>query len=63
MQRPPRNAQRQVVFEAFAPEEDMRLYGQGIRRRLAPMLGGDRRRLELVGQPAVHPARDPRLAL
>jgi glycosidase len=26
----------------------MRLYGRGIRRRLATMLGGDRRRLELV---------------
>ena len=26
----------------------MRLYGRGIRRRLAPMLGGDRRRIELA---------------
>jgi len=26
----------------------MHLYGRGIRRRLAPMLGGDRRRLELA---------------
>ena len=26
----------------------MQLYGRGIRRRLAPMLGGDRRRLELA---------------
>jgi maltose alpha-D-glucosyltransferase/alpha-amylase len=40
--------QRQAVFDAFAPEEDMRLYGRGIRRRLASMLGGDRRRLELA---------------
>jgi maltose alpha-D-glucosyltransferase / alpha-amylase len=40
--------QRQTVFDAFAPEEDMRLYGRGIRRRLAPMLQGDRRRLELA---------------
>jgi maltose alpha-D-glucosyltransferase/alpha-amylase len=30
------------VFAAFAPDEDMRVYGHGIRRRLAPMLGGDR---------------------
>ena len=26
----------------------MRLYGRGIRRRLAPMLGGDRQRIELA---------------
>ena len=38
--------QRQRVFDAFAPSEDMRLYGRGIRRRLAPMLDNDRRRLE-----------------
>ena len=41
-------AQRQAVFAAFAPEPDMQLYGRGIRRRLAPMLNGDRRRLELA---------------
>jgi maltose alpha-D-glucosyltransferase/alpha-amylase len=40
--------QRQDVFDAFGPQEDMRLYGRGIRRRLAPMLGGDRRRIELA---------------
>jgi maltose alpha-D-glucosyltransferase/alpha-amylase len=40
--------QRQRVFEAFAPESGMRLYERGIRRRLAPMLNGDRRRLELA---------------
>ena len=40
--------QRQTVFEQFGPEPDMQLYGRGIRRRLAPMLGGDRRRLELA---------------
>ncbi|MBV8833575.1 MAG: alpha-glucosidase C-terminal domain-containing protein [Acidobacteriaceae bacterium] len=39
--------QRQAVFNAFAPNPDMHLYGRGIRRRLAPMLNGDRRRLEL----------------
>ena len=33
-------------FAAFAPEKNMQLYGRGIRRRLAPMLQGDRRRLE-----------------
>jgi maltose alpha-D-glucosyltransferase/alpha-amylase len=36
------------VLAAFGPEEIMQLYGRGIRRRLAPMLGGDRRRLELA---------------
>jgi maltose alpha-D-glucosyltransferase/alpha-amylase len=40
--------QRQRVFDAFAPESDMQLYGRGIRRRLAPMLHGDRPRLELA---------------
>jgi maltose alpha-D-glucosyltransferase/alpha-amylase len=40
--------QRGTVFEAFGPEKSMQLYDRGIRRRLAPMLGGDRRRLELA---------------
>lgn len=40
--------QRQQVFAAFAPEKNMQLYGRGIRRRLTPMLGNDRRRLELA---------------
>ena len=40
--------QRQAVFDAFGPEPDMQLYQRGIRRRLAPMLQGDRRRLELA---------------
>ena len=40
--------QRAEVFEAFGPDADMRLYDRGIRRRLAPMLGGDRRRIELA---------------
>ncbi len=41
-------AQRERVFAAFAPDKDMQLYDRGIRRRLAPMLGSDRRRLELA---------------
>jgi len=41
-------AQRERVFAAFAPDRAMRLYNRGIRRRLAPMLGNDRRRLELA---------------
>jgi maltose alpha-D-glucosyltransferase / alpha-amylase len=40
--------QRQKVFAAFGPDKDMQLYDRGIRRRLAPMLNGDRRRLELA---------------
>jgi maltose alpha-D-glucosyltransferase/alpha-amylase len=40
--------QRQAVFAAFGPEPEMQLYERGIRRRLAPMLDGDRRRLELA---------------
>jgi maltose alpha-D-glucosyltransferase / alpha-amylase len=40
--------QRQRVFDAFAPDKSMQLYDRGIRRRLAPMLGSDRRRLELA---------------
>ncbi len=40
--------QRERVFEAFGPEPSMQLYKRGIRRRLAPMLNGDRRRIELA---------------
>ena len=40
--------QKQAVFAAFGPDQDMQIYGRGIRRRLAPMLGGDRRRIELA---------------
>ncbi len=40
--------QRDAVFAAFGPDKDMQLYGRGIRRRLAPMLQSDRRRLELA---------------
>jgi maltose alpha-D-glucosyltransferase / alpha-amylase len=40
--------QRQRVFECFGPEKEMQLYERGVRRRLAPMLNGDRRRIELA---------------
>jgi maltose alpha-D-glucosyltransferase/alpha-amylase len=36
------------VFAAFGPEPTMQLYDRGIRRRLAPMLGNDRHRLEMA---------------
>ncbi|HEX2095155.1 MAG TPA: alpha-amylase family protein [Longimicrobiaceae bacterium] len=39
--------QRARVFARFGPEEQMQLYGRGIRRRLAPMLG-DRPHIELA---------------
>jgi maltose alpha-D-glucosyltransferase/alpha-amylase len=42
------DTQRQKVFAEFGPEPNMQLYDRGIRRRLAPMLDGDRRRLELA---------------
>lgn len=40
--------ERQLVFQHFAPEPSMQLYGRGIRRRLAPMLQGDQRRIQLA---------------
>jgi maltose alpha-D-glucosyltransferase/alpha-amylase len=40
--------QRETVFAAFGPDQNMQLYQRGIRRRLTPMLQGDRRRLELA---------------
>lgn len=40
--------EREEVFAAFGPEEDMQLYDRGLRRRLAPMLGGDERRLAMA---------------
>ena len=39
--------EREEAFAAFAPEPRMQLYGRGIRRRLAPMLG-ERARIELA---------------
>ena len=36
------------MFAKFGPDENMQLYGRGIRRRLAPMLGNDRRHIELA---------------
>lgn len=40
--------EREEVFKRFAPDENMRIFGRGVRRRLPPMLGGDRQRLELA---------------
>ncbi len=41
-------AERGKIYEAFAPEEHMQIFGRGVRRRLPPMVGGDRRRIELI---------------
>lgn len=40
--------ERQEVFAQFGPEPNMQLYDRGIRRRLAPMLGGDQRRIAMA---------------
>jgi maltose alpha-D-glucosyltransferase/alpha-amylase len=40
--------ERADVLTAFGPQPRHQLYGRGIRRRLAPMLDGDQRRLRLA---------------
>jgi maltose alpha-D-glucosyltransferase/alpha-amylase len=40
--------QRADVMAAFAPKATMRIYDRGIRRRLASMMGGERKRIELA---------------
>jgi maltose alpha-D-glucosyltransferase / alpha-amylase len=42
------DGEREEVFAAFAPEPEHREYGRGIRRRLAPMLANDQRRIRLA---------------
>ena len=42
------DAERQEVMDTFAPEDEMRIFGRGIRRRLAPLLEGNRQRMECV---------------
>ena len=41
-------AEREEVFAALAPDPEMRSFGRGIRRRVPPMLDGDRDRIELL---------------
>ncbi|WP_206436022.1 alpha-amylase family protein [Altericroceibacterium xinjiangense] len=38
--------QRQKVYDEMAPDEGMRVFDRGIRRRLGPMLKGDQRRIK-----------------
>ncbi|AWB88073.1 alpha-amylase family protein [Mycetocola zhujimingii] len=42
------DAERDEVFTAFAPDEDMRVFGRGIIRRLPTMLSGDPRRIRMA---------------
>ncbi|MCE3267252.1 MAG: alpha amylase catalytic region [Solirubrobacterales bacterium] len=42
------DAEREEVFAAFGPDEELQLYGRGLRRRLPPMLEGDQRRIRMV---------------
>jgi trehalose synthase len=41
-------AERQQVFRAFGPDEEMQLYGRGLRRRIPTMLKGNADRIRLV---------------
>jgi glycosidase len=40
--------ERQEVFAAFGPDEDMQLFGRGLRRRLPSMLDGDPQRIRMA---------------
>jgi maltose alpha-D-glucosyltransferase/alpha-amylase len=40
--------ERDEVYRRFAPDESMHIFGRGIRRRLAPMLGGEERSIRLA---------------
>src|SRR5215208_5734580 len=40
--------ERQEVFAAFGPEEELQLFGRGLRRRLPTMLGHDERRIRMA---------------
>ena len=42
------DAEREEVFETFAPDESQRIYGRGITRRVPTMLEGDPRRVRMV---------------
>ena len=37
--------EREACFREFGPEKEMQIYGRGIRRRMAPMFGGDEKKI------------------
>lgn len=39
---------QQEIYQAFAPDENMQIFDRGIRRRIAPMLDNDQRKIELA---------------
>ncbi|RWY67634.1 alpha-amylase family protein [Rhizobium sp. WSM1325] len=39
---------KETVFEAFAPKKEMQVFDRGVRRRVAPMLRGNQKRIELA---------------
>jgi len=41
-------SERQEVFKAFGPKQDMQIFGRGLRRRLPTMLKGDQARIRLA---------------
>ena len=41
-------SEREEVFAAFGPDPDMQIFDRGLRRRLPPMLAGDRDRIRMV---------------
>src|SRR5258705_11167408 len=43
--------QRQKVFDAFGPDENMQIYERAVRWRLAPTVAADRPRIELAYSP------------
>ena len=56
---PAEDREREEVFEAFGPDEEMPLFGRGLRRRLPTMLDGDDHRLRLPSIASCLPAGDP----
>jgi maltose alpha-D-glucosyltransferase/alpha-amylase len=40
--------EREEIFAAFGPSEDMQIFGRGLRRRLPTMFGGDLRRIKMA---------------
>jgi maltose alpha-D-glucosyltransferase/alpha-amylase len=39
---------KEAVFEVFAPKKEMQVFDRGVRRRVAPMLEGSQKRIELA---------------